>query len=271
MRPSEHVLDLFAVPGDVEPAPGGRGQRIRAGDLVLSPGRDPAVLEALNPVLARLAVDLDTRAHRDRRDLRVAVPVPARDGRWTVEGWGATRHEPGAQVLTDLPATRAVGAILHAELAGLVTHWPPAGSIRDDRWGRAERLAFARTPVGDGRVGTATSLVTALSAARDDTPLGPQGLVHGDLMGSVLLDRDGAPVVVDVSPYWRPALWAEAVCVLDALLWFDADPRSIGSWLHGPARQAMVRAGLFRLLTDQSPDVASYERVLAPVLGSLHE
>lgn len=270
MRPSEHVLDLFAVPGDLEPVPGGPGHRVRAGDLVLSPGRDPVALEALNPVLARLAVDLDTRAHRDRRDLRVAMPVPARDGRWAVEGWGASRFEPGTRLLTDLPATRAVGAILHAELAAVVPHRPAAGTDRDDRWGRAERLAFACPPGGRGHGGVVIPLVDRLWAIRDDTPLGPDGLVHGDLMGNVLLDHDGAPLVIDVSPYWRPALWAEATCVLDAVLWWDADPGAIGSWVNGPARQAMVRAGLFRLLGDPSPDVDAYERALAPVLGWLH-
>ena len=50
---------MFAVPGDLEPAPGGRGRSVRAGDLVLSPGRDPRVQDLLSPMLARLAVDLE--------------------------------------------------------------------------------------------------------------------------------------------------------------------------------------------------------------------
>lgn len=39
--PPAEVLDLFAVPGDLARLPGDRGGRIRAGDLLLSPGRDP--------------------------------------------------------------------------------------------------------------------------------------------------------------------------------------------------------------------------------------
>lgn len=41
--PSPRVLDLFAVPDDVAPLPGGRGDSVHAGDLVLSPGRDPEI------------------------------------------------------------------------------------------------------------------------------------------------------------------------------------------------------------------------------------
>ena len=74
--------------------------------------------------------------------------------------------------------------------------------------------------------------------------------MHADLAGNVLLDARGTPVVIDVAPYWRPALWAEAVCVLDAVLWHGADPASWLHWAHGARRQAMLRAGLFRLLSD---------------------
>ena len=47
-------------------------RRLRAGDLVLSPGRDPRVQDLLSPMLARLAVELDTRPTRHPLDLRIA-------------------------------------------------------------------------------------------------------------------------------------------------------------------------------------------------------
>ena len=37
MQPTARVLDLFAVPDDVRPVPGGHGYSVVAGDLVLSP------------------------------------------------------------------------------------------------------------------------------------------------------------------------------------------------------------------------------------------
>ncbi|WP_435199698.1 aminoglycoside phosphotransferase [Janibacter sp. GS2] len=270
MRPTERVLDFFAVPADTEAVPGGQGHSVRAGDLVLSPGRDPVLQEALNPTLARLAVDLDTRPGRDHRDLRIAMPVPARDGSWVVDGWGATRYEPGTRTLTDLAATLAVGAVLHAELARLVTDWPPAERAPANRWAQAERIAFGEAPVPDDVLAPdGQHLLRALAEHRDATPLGPRRLVHGDLAGNVLLDPDGAPVVIDVAPYWRPTLWAEATVVLDCLLRFGADPAVMEEWTDGPSGQAMTRSAIFRLLSDRPADVPLFEWALAPLLASI--
>jgi len=78
----------------------------------------------------------------------------------------------------------------------------------------------------------------------------PDQLVHGDLAGNVLLDARGVPVVIDLSPCWRPAVWAEAVCVLDAVLWLDAAPSALEKWGTGANRESMLRAVAFRVLSD---------------------
>ncbi|WP_392425760.1 aminoglycoside phosphotransferase [Barrientosiimonas humi] len=274
MLPSDHVLDLFAVPGDVRPLPGGRGGSVLAGDLVLSPGRDARVADLLDPTLARLAVALDSRPGRRAQDLRIAVPVPARDGSWVVDGWGASRFEPGTRACTDLPVLRATGAVLHAELALAVRSWPLAQQPPRHRWDVAERVAFGaagrldETPAGSDEVPSATAdLVDELLRERSDHPIGPDQLVHGDLAGNVLIDPAGAPVVIDLSPYWRPALWAEAVCVLDAVMWLGADAGVVQEWTSGAQREAMLRAGIFRLVADQPEDPEPYRRALGALLS----
>ena len=254
------MLDLFAVPVDVQALPGGQGHSVRAGDLVLSPGRDQVTCAWLNPVLARLAVRLDERPGRSPRDLRVAMPVPARDGEWVVDGWGASRWEPGTSACTDLDVLLATGRLLHAELAGVVRERPEWIDACDDRWSRAEREAFEGAPA-------ANDLVRTLADLRDDTALGRDQLVHGDLAGNVLLDAAGAPVVIDVAPYWRPHRWAEAVCVLDAVVNLGAPAARISDWTTGADRQAMVRAALFRLLSDLEPDLDAYAAAVAPLLS----
>ncbi|WP_167736018.1 hypothetical protein [Nocardioides sp. 503] len=173
--PSAEVLDLFAVPADLERLPGEHHERVRAGDLLLTAGRDAEVQAWLSPLLARLAVRLDERPGRSPRDLRVAMPVPARDGSWVVDGWGASRYEPGTVVCEDLDVMLAAGRLLHAELDSLVREAPP-GLEADD--------------------------------AASDADGTPQ-LVHAELAGNVLLDARGAPVVIDVTPAWRPVRWAE--------------------------------------------------------------
>jgi uncharacterized protein (TIGR02569 family) len=271
VQPAPEVLDLFAVPEDPRPLPGGQGHSVVAGDLVLSHGRDAATCAWLNPVIARLAVELDTTKPRA---LRIAMPIPSRDGRWVVDGWGASRYEPDTHACRDLAVLVATGRLLHARLASAQQSPPEGIRERTDRWARAERAAFEATNahgvVADATRGRGISLTHAgplvvdLVSRLDDTDLGPDQLVHADLAGNVLLDARGAPVVIDVAPYWRPALWAEAVCVLDAVLWHGAEPTAMGPWAHGARRQAMVRAGLFRLLSDDpaEPILSRYRTLL---------
>jgi hypothetical protein len=224
------VLDLFAVPDDLRPLPGGKGHSVVAGDLVLSPGRDASTQAWLSPVLARLAVALDTE---QPRGVRIAMPIPARDGSWVVDGWAASRYEPDTTACTDLGVLVATARLLHALLTVAVPERP-----------------------------------AALDATADtvEPELGPDQLVHGDLARNVLLDATGTPVVVDFAPYWRPALWAEALCVLDAVLWHGADRGALEPWRQGPQRRAMVQAAAFRRL-GTVPDRATadaLERLLDP-------
>ncbi|MCE0534587.1 hypothetical protein LWF15_03620 [Kineosporia rhizophila] len=269
MRPSPHVLDLFAVPEDLEPLPGGQGRSVRAGDLVLSPERDALIQDWLSPLLARLAVRLDVDPARHPQDLRVAVPVPARDGAWVVEGWAASRYEPGSVACQDLDVTIAAGHLLHARLASLVPQRPVRLPERTDRWARAERVAFGEAPVPEGRPEVTELVERALAAADQENTIGRDQLVHADLAGNVLLDANRAPVVIDFAPAWRPVLWADAVCVLDSVLWHDASRKALDDWTSGPARAAMSRAVVFRMLSDDPADVAAYADVLGAVAVSV--
>lgn len=270
VQPPPEVLDLFAVPDHVTPLSGGHGRSFVAGDLVLSPGRDAATSAWLNPVLARLAVELDTTRPRA---IRIAMPIPSRDGRWVVGGWGASRFEPHTRPCRDLDLLVATGRLLHARLASALPDMPSGLRDRTDRWARAERAAFGVTPGAappGQRDGSAqAALVAELRTHLDDTDLGPSQLVHGDLAGNVLLDATQVPVVIDVAPYWRPSLWAEGVCVLDAVLWHGADPSVMGGWSGGAQRQAMLRAALFRVLSDPpDPSVPDlYRSALGPLLS----
>ncbi|MCW2818157.1 MAG: aminoglycoside phosphotransferase [Marmoricola sp.] len=268
MTPSSYVLDLFAVPDAVEPLPGGQGGSVLAGDLVLSPDRDPGVLVWLQPLLARLAVELDQSPRRGTGDVRIAMPVPARDGSWTVEGWAASRYEPGTRACRDLDVVLAAGRLLHARFAVAFRERPAGLDDREDRWARAERAAFGPRPARRaGLPGDVLALVEELEAALEGTgDDGPSQLVHTDLAGNVLLDADDVPVVIDVSPAWRPARWAEAVAVLDAVVHQGAGRARMEAYAEGPARTSMLRAALFRVLGDRPADVPAYRQALAGVL-----
>lgn len=76
---------------------------------------------------------------------------------------------------------------------------------------------------------------------------GPVQLVHGDLTSNVLLDQSRAPGIIDVSPYWRPAQYAEGIVVADALAWHEARPDL--PTIVGLPVEAVAMGLLFRIHT----------------------
>ena len=178
--PPDRVLDLFAAEGVLEPLAGGQGTTWRAGDLVLSPADGSAQLAWLAPVQARLAVRLDEEVPRS---LRLALPVPARDGRLVVDGWAAARFEPRTTQCRDLATLRATAHLLHARLATVVPARPVELDARTDQWAVAERLAYdgaaaaraarvgpSRGSPGSSRPSSPVSTTPTSAASRSSTP-----------------------------------------------------------------------------------------------------
>lgn len=284
--PSPDVLDRFAVPAVTRVLDGGQGGTVLAGDLALSPQRDAARQAWLSPLLARLAYELDLIP--GRRPLRLAMPVPARDGEWVVDGWGATRYEPDCVPCTDLDVILATARLLHARFASLIplrpAAFPPAdqrqgsnpdtGAAPGSRWDRAEAIAFAAPDrVLEDQQGARggqplPEAVRPVLAALRNTWLGPSQLVHRDLASNVLLDPRGSALVIDVTPTWRPTLWAEAVCLLDCVTWQGAPLSALTPWRAGRERQAMLRALVFRMLSDRPLRAEAYHPALEVVLPS---
>jgi uncharacterized protein (TIGR02569 family) len=245
------VLARFGAEGArPEPLAGGQGTAWRAGDVIFKP-LDMSV-EALRwqaEVLSTLVPD----------GFRVAPPLRSRDGELVVQGWTAWRALAGghAERWSDIVA---VGQRFHRALRGVER---PAELLdaRTDAWARADRIAWGELPAG--RAATVPE-VAALLAARRPVDA-PAQLVHGDLSGNVLFADGLPPAVIDLSPYWRPAAYASAIVVVDAVLWHGAGVELLSMAAdERDGGQLLVRALLFRLLTEGVPAdaAATYRRAV---------
>jgi uncharacterized protein (TIGR02569 family) len=77
-------------------------------------------------------------------------------------------------------------------------------------------------------------------------------LIHGDLTGNVLFDEELPPAILDLSPYCRPARFASAVVVADALVWQRADEALVHAFdTDAEFPQHLVRALIYRIVTDR--------------------
>jgi uncharacterized protein (TIGR02569 family) len=117
---------------------------------------------------------------------------------------------------------------------------------RRDVFALADRAAWGEEdapldPAGGGR------LFDALAGLRKPVDSAPQ-VVHGDLFGTVLFEPGEGAALIDFVPYWRPAEWAAAVVVVDALAWGGSDEGIVRRWEHLPEwPQSLLYALLFRL------------------------
>ncbi len=170
----------------------------------------------------------------------------AAHGQLIVDGWYATiylvgEHEPGRWTDT-IPA----GDAFHAAMAG--ERRPTFLDGRTDPWAVGDRVAWGDLPWdGFAHVKHLSRLVAALRqlSARSQ-------LVHGDLTGNVLFAAGLPPAIIDVSPYWRPAPFATAIVVADALVWEGADEGLLEAVEHiEDFDQLLLRALIYRVVTDR--------------------
>ena len=227
----------FGVMGMGEPVDSTRSIAWMAGDLVFKASPAPSPEE-----WAWLGEHLRT-VHED--GFRLALPVPSTDGRWVVDGWcaqtrmaGEHRRPPPWLEVLDV-CERFHRQCVHLPLPEFVER-------RTHPWAVGDRVAWgeADPPIGDPRLDRLLALRRLVSM--------PSQVIHGDLSDNVLFAEGLTPAVIDPTPYWRPAGFASAIIVHDAVQWFAAEP---GPLISATAHleefpQLFVRAAIYRVVTS---------------------
>ncbi|MEU6713615.1 TIGR02569 family protein [Nonomuraea sp. NPDC046802] len=233
MTPPVEVLEGFGVGGE---RPVWLGGAWRAGSLALKPVDFAPESRWRSQVLAALP---------ESPDFRLARPVRAPDGTWSVQGWEASRLVAGEPDVRRQDDVLRAGAAFHEAIAHLAR--PAFLDLRDNPWSHGDRVAWQEVPLQGSPA--ALELLGPLVRARRPVDL-PCQTVHGDLPGNVLFADGLPPAVIDWPVYWRPPSWAAAVAVADALCWYGAAPALAARWSHLPEwGQMLVRALIYRIVT----------------------
>lgn len=255
--PGPRVLAAFGCPGRPVRLAGGRGTSWRCGDLVLKPlDGDPGSVE-----WAALALSDATR--RTAR-VRWTSPVRSVAGDLVVDGWTAWTYQAGAHEPGRWATAIRAGELFSRALAELPR--PAFLDSRADPWAVADRVAWGE---GDLAGLDDDADVRALRAVARPVRGRPQ-VVHGDLTGNVLVARGAAPAVIDPSIYWRPVGYGTAIVVVDAVVHeggtFDLLQ---AAQIQDELPQLLVRAALFRLLTDHLLGARSSDGAWRPVVAEI--
>ena len=258
--PPPHVCAAFGGSAPPRLLDGGAGRTWRCGDVMCKPVGDVA------ESIWRAEV-LDTLPESPH--VRLARPVRTSDGAWTCDGWEAWLPVDGEPDPSRLADVRWAGTEFHTLVATLPR--PAFLDTRNDRWTFGDHVAFGETAVPTD--GPWAEPLRRLAAARRPLAL-PNQPVHGDLLGNVLFAPGAAPAIIDWPVYFRPAAWADAVAVVDAVVWYGARPAVLEPADIAPDiwRQSLIRALMYRMATNvagghERPD--DYRAVLDVVIDEV--
>jgi uncharacterized protein (TIGR02569 family) len=191
--------------------------------------------------------DRELRGIRTDGAFRVAVPARSADGRLVVAGWTGWPYLEGRHEAGRWPEIVAAGRSFHAATASLPR--PRFLSGRSDRWAAGDRVAWGESPIGPYEdLDTIRHLAAALRPVEARSQV-----IHGDLTGNVLFHPELPPAIIDVSTYWRPPAFADAIVVADALCWEGAGADLVAAVSAGQSEfgQHLLRALIYRIVTDR--------------------
>lgn len=234
--PPQEVLQAFGADGPASRLAGGHGGTFRAGNVVLKRSANAAETSWIAELFTSLRGP----------GFRVPASVRARDGSWVVAGWSAFEFVEGAHAGPNggrWPETLAACRAFHAAIKP--ASCPPFIAAADHAWAVADRLAW-------GELSSAPLAPFTASIARIERLLrpldAPTQVIHGDFTANVLFAEGLPPCVIDFSPYWRPARFAEAIVIVDAVTWAQAQPEEFALEVRDPDFvQLLVRAALRRV------------------------
>ncbi len=212
---------------------GGQGGAFRCGEVVLKPCR--------NAVEARWVAQVHLEIQQD--GFRVPRPIRTANGEWIAEGWQAWTFVEGSHSRERWREVISTCREFHEALSS--TSRPASLDARTDPFSRADRIAWGDEPANCHP--QIMPMIERLQSLVDPVDL-PNQVIHGDFTENVLFEEGHPPAVIDFSPYWRPADYAQAIVLVDALDWCGADESVFHLVGEIPdIHQLMVRAELFRI------------------------
>lgn len=240
-RPATRIVEAFGGDPDLlTRLSGGQDLSWRAGGIVLKPADPDDSISWLAGVLDQVP---------DGDEFRIAGPVAATDGRWNVDGWSATRWLEGTHVRGRWDDAVKVSSALHAALGDVRAEPLPAGG---DPWSVGTRVAWGDEQLAAPVLPEVAALFEELAPLLDQPWTGPPAqIIHGDLGGNILYADGLPPAVIDVSPHFAPAPFADAIIVADGVAWEDA-PIGLAERFaatRAAGAQLLARAAVFRIAT----------------------
>jgi len=250
--PPPGVIEAFGLKGTPAPLPGGRNLCYLLDGIVFKPSDyDDDEVQWVSELATTLL------RHRPTA-YRLASPIStvSGSGQFVFEGWTASTFVSGSPI-PSCQRKVSISRSFHADLARFVTERPELVSKKRNRFNEADRVTWGQKALEDVELVNAKMLahfqplLDKLSSVQRPLPGEvPFQLIHGDLAGNILFDEGAPPAIIDLTFYWRPAEYANAILVADGLAW-AGEGRELLEWFGTDELrlQLLVRALYWRIIT----------------------
>lgn len=232
--PQKDILEAFHLSGKPTLLSGGQRTTWLVKDAILKPIEDEIVTNYVADIMRSIAED----------GFRVARPLQAMNGSWIYKGWCAYKRIEGEHAKDRWEEKIAICKAFHKALSQY-PH-PDFFDKGTDRYTIADKIAWQELPLSAHQ--KVMSILQKLASLI--RPINAQNqLIHGDFTGNILFQKGVLPGVIDFSPYWRPANYAIAIMVADAIVWEGADESIFALVSDIPdIYQLIVRAEIGRII-----------------------
>lgn len=250
MFPDLEILEAFGVHGEPVALAGGRGLCYAVGDVVLRPSEDDAECQWIADLASKLPQSSSYRVARPRH-------VVGKPETFVYQGWTAssflhghiTAHPDFKQILT-------VCRSFHKDLKALDLGKPDFLTQQSNRWREADSVTWDEKRLDDIEnvnfelLADFQPMLQRLKDMMKTLPTMDKQVIHGDLTGNVLFHDKEPPGIIDMTPYWRPPAYAEAIVVADALSWYEEGRDLVLAYGVDKIKlQLLLRALYWRYLT----------------------
>ncbi len=234
ISPPEDVLKTFNLSGRVKRLNGGQESNFLVKDVVLKKVENAEELLWIAKTLENIT----------NKKLRLQKYLKSKNNKYIEKGWSAYKFLEGKHYNKNWKRKKEVSELFHNIFKDIKK--PGFINNRINPWSLADKMTWGEIPIKiHPKIRPyADNLVKHISPIKLKSQV-----IHGDIQGNILFSKGKSPAVIDLSLYWRPADFALAVMVVDALVWEDAS-RNILKLFKGKKEftQLLLRAELRRIL-----------------------
>ncbi len=241
-RPGKNVLTAFNASGKLTRIKGGQGTTYKAGNIILKPIENNTEAVWVAELMSMLP----------ENGFRISRPIKTIKGHWFFKNWSAWNFVKGKEVKGKWLEKLKVSKNFHKTLS----EHPKPNLIENKKspWAIADKMVWGEIPLQYSH--KLNPIMPRLENLMKPIKINNQ-LIHGDMTGNILFHKDLPPAIIDFSPYWHPAQYAQATIVIESIVWEGA-PDSLLQEIENSKlmNQLIIRAAMWLIKSSEE-----YEKI----------